>query len=459
MAEHATANFILGERTVPGRFLVLRLAADEDDKAEQEQQYTEARATIEKEILREARGRDFRLRAALDVDLHVLLPAELESGEAAERLRVLAEEEEVAGLLTRLRAERELILTRRLHSLSIDSRPRAAAVYLDDRQLDRTTPCRLDDLPSGTHRIALSLPGHVLHEGQIEIAEDGRGPRQRYFAELLPEPPMGVLEIVTFPGQATLRIADVTRESPARFRLPAGCHGLEVVREEYAPQTLSIDLRPTREDAPERVQIRLEYIGEDRAVPVGRLILYKPQVTGPPVRRRARPPAPTAVDRGAEASARHDLRPLERPEDTISAFFGAEREEESWDKEPGSANAASGASSADAPIEVLGERLLYKGVLVLGREDRHSEVVPDVKLFDPGNTVSRGCHAWLHVYTDPGTGAEFNTFVIHNNSPSGILVDGHLVTESVALGDSAEIQIGIFRMEIRKETPSPYVEF
>ncbi len=206
MAENATANFILGERTVPGRFLVLRVAADEDDKAEQEQQYAEAREAIEKEILREARSRDFRLRSGLDVEVRVLSPAELEAGEGTELFRPLVEKEELPGLLARLRAERELILTRRLHSLSIDSRPRGAAIYVDDRQLDRTTPCRLDDLPAGTHAITLSLPGHVLHEGQIEIEESDRAPRQRYLAELEPEPPMGVLEVVTFPSRATLTV-------------------------------------------------------------------------------------------------------------------------------------------------------------------------------------------------------------------------------------------------------------
>src|SRR5438034_8745158 len=81
MAENATANFILGERAVPGRWLVLRLAEEEEERAEQEQQYTEARDAIEKEILREARTRDFRLRSGLDVELRVLSRRELESGE------------------------------------------------------------------------------------------------------------------------------------------------------------------------------------------------------------------------------------------------------------------------------------------------------------------------------------------------------------------------------------------
>jgi hypothetical protein len=109
--------------------------------------------------------------------------------------------------------------------------------------------------------------------------------------------------------------------------------------------------------------------------------------------------------------------------------------------------------------EILGERPLNKGVLLIGRVDRHAPVTPDVKLFDAANTVSRGCHAWLHIYTDPGTGAEFNTFTIHNHSPAGILVNGRLVMESMVLGDVADLKIGIFPMRIIKETPAPRVEF
>jgi hypothetical protein len=432
MAEHATANFILGERTVPGRWLVLRLVDDEEERAEQEQQYTEAREAIEKEILREARSRDFRLRSGLDVELRVLARSELESGEAAALLRPLLEEEDLPGKLERLRSSRELILTRRLHSLAIDSHPRSAAVYVDDRQLERTTPCRIDDLPAGIHTITLSLPGYLLHEGEVEIPEDGQTPRQRYVVELQPEPPMGVLEVLTFPNRATLSIAGEIQESPARFRLPAGRHTLTVSRAEYATQSLTVDLPVGSESAPERLQVRLEYAGEDRDEPVGTLIIFKPEEAPPPLR-----------------SSPRDLSPLERPEDTLAAFFGDAAVE----------GAQSLARHPAASADILGHRPIYKGVLVIGREDRRSGLIPDVKLFDPGNTVSRGCHAWLHVYTDPGTGAEYNTFVIHNNRPAGILVDGQLVKESVALADTAEIRIGIFRMQVRKETPAPSVQF
>jgi PEGA domain len=480
MAENATANMILGERAVPSRFLVLRLAGDAEEKAEQESQFADSRDAIEGEVLREARARDFRLRGALELEVRPLLEAELDDPLVAALLRSLVDEEELPATLARLREEKELILARRLHRLQIDSRPRGAAVYVDHRQLDRVTPCRLDDLPGGTHAITLSLPGYLLHEGIVAIDEQTRGAQQQYLVELEPEPPMGVLELMTFPGQATATVAlgarrsalgsdndrslshrepsrgggrseatqgaahstdrperpepeersdDVeTRETPTRFRLPAGPCRIEITRPDYAPLAFDYELPPGPDERPARVQLKLEYAGDDRDVPVGTLIVYKPDPTPRP----------------------RELRPLDRPEETISTFFR--------DTAEAGGEVPAGLAPAPEP-ELLGERPLYKGVLVIGRDDRNATVTPDVKLFDPGNTVSRGCHAWLHVYTDPGTGAEYNTFVITNNSPGGILVDGRVVMESVALGDSTEIQIGIFRMRIRKETPAPSVQF
>ena len=240
---------------------------------------------------------------------------------------------------------------------------------------------------------------------------------------------MGILEVVTFPAQATVTVEGVSgatgpiaRSTPARLRLPAGRVRALLERADYEPRVVEYDLPAGGEKAPGRVQVLLEYAGEDRNEPVGRLIIYKP-------------------DSGAWAPV--DLQPQERPEDTIASFFRDQGVELESGAEP----------------EILGERLLYKGVLLIGRDDRQALVHLDVKLFDPANTVSRGCHAWLHVYTDPGTGAEYNTFVIHNHSPSGILVNGRLVMESAALGDEAELKIGIFRIRVVKETPAARVEF
>src|SRR5438876_8606705 len=69
MADHASANLLLGERTVPGRFVVLRLAADEVEREELERQFADSHEVILQEIAREARARDFRLRGELAVRL------------------------------------------------------------------------------------------------------------------------------------------------------------------------------------------------------------------------------------------------------------------------------------------------------------------------------------------------------------------------------------------------------
>src|SRR5438094_8998774 len=76
MADHASANLLIGERTVPGRFLVLRLAADEVEREELERQFADSHELILQEIAREARARDFRLRGDLAVRLQVFLPSQ-----------------------------------------------------------------------------------------------------------------------------------------------------------------------------------------------------------------------------------------------------------------------------------------------------------------------------------------------------------------------------------------------
>ena len=60
MADHASANLLLGERTVPGRFVVLRLVADEGEREELERQFAESHPIILQEIAREAQARGIK---------------------------------------------------------------------------------------------------------------------------------------------------------------------------------------------------------------------------------------------------------------------------------------------------------------------------------------------------------------------------------------------------------------
>ena len=52
MAEGATTNLVIGARSAPGRYLVLRLAGGGADKESWEQQWSESRATILSELER-----------------------------------------------------------------------------------------------------------------------------------------------------------------------------------------------------------------------------------------------------------------------------------------------------------------------------------------------------------------------------------------------------------------------
>src|SRR5436853_7169408 len=69
MADAATANLLLGQRTAPGRYLVVRLVGRHSERDEWEQQFAESRSALLKEVEREARARDIKLRSTLEVDL------------------------------------------------------------------------------------------------------------------------------------------------------------------------------------------------------------------------------------------------------------------------------------------------------------------------------------------------------------------------------------------------------
>src|SRR5437899_5329465 len=231
MADHASANLLIGERTVPGRFVVLRLAADAAEREELERQFADPHELILQEIAREARARDFRLRGELAVRLRTVIAAGARgqgsgvSEDGGEGSGVRGQDPTAttdplpeltpdpspltSDLWARLEAERELILPERLRTLLVESRPPGAAVYLDNRQMERVTPCRLPEVPAGPHTVALALPGFLPSERTVEVPESGDG-EIRVTAELEAEPPMGILEVVTFPAQATVTVEGVS---------------------------------------------------------------------------------------------------------------------------------------------------------------------------------------------------------------------------------------------------------
>ena len=426
MGAHVQNNYSLGERTAPGRYLAVRLLEHEEERERWEQEFAESRAAIEQEVTREAAARQWKLRAPVSIQLVALTGEQLQDPAVAERLASLSAE----NLLARLPEEGEIIVPLRARPFRFESVPPGAAVYVDRRQLASPTPCAADDLTPGRHRVRMALPGYLIAEQDFDVPSGASGDHS-LTVQLQPEPAMGYVDVVTYPPGASVTVAGQTREAPFRLRVPAGEHEITAALEEYAPATAGVRVTPGNESGATRVSLRLQYAGPDKGEVAGRLIVYKPLPldAAPPPR-----PAPTRIP-GSPG---------------LSDYLGGGQERDVfWDLPP----------AAPPTLEVLGERPLYKGVLIIGREDPEAPIVPDVKLFDPGNSVSRGCHAWLHVHADPGTGGEYNTFVLGCASPLGMLVNDEPVHGIVTLGDETDVQIGRFRMRIVKELPEARVEF
>src|SRR5688500_19502305 len=58
MADAATSNLVLGRRSAPGRYLIVRLVDGAREREHWEQQWSESRATVIRELEREALARE-----------------------------------------------------------------------------------------------------------------------------------------------------------------------------------------------------------------------------------------------------------------------------------------------------------------------------------------------------------------------------------------------------------------
>ncbi len=423
MIRATAANPVAGKRSAPGKYLVLRVVATEPDRELWETQFAEGRSALEKEMVREAEVREIELRSPAHVECHVLSEAAVARGEVERLVYALFETDDAPGIAARLHHDGEVILPRRTRTLRIETEPAGAQVYVDHRPVG-VTPCAVEDLSDGEHTFTFHRPGSQAREEVHRIEASPPGERLLYRVALEPEPTMGVLQIRTFPSRARITIGDEQRLSPVTWRLPCGGVQVLVELDDFAPQVLDLDLPDSTETRPYAVQIRLDYIGPFRDQVAGRIAVYRIRDGAP--RRTADP-----EDRNSIGRFFADTDPILEPEDG----------------EPGQ------------HLEFLGERELRRGVLLIGREDPRGGLRPDIRLIDAENSVSRGCHAWIHVYADAGTGAEFNAFLIGNNSPAGIRVDGSLVTETRKLSEESEVEIGNFRLRLLKAMPEARVEF
>lgn len=428
MVDAATSNLVLGRRSTAGRYVVVRLVEDDREREEWEREFAESREALVREIQREAAARSLQLRGAPGLDLVLLTRSELEGDTGRDALQAVVPGGEVDGIRDRLREGLEVILPRRLRTLVVESEPSEAQVYLDDRPVG-VTPFQIEEVSEGEHRLLFARRGFLSREERIQVGPEPGPARLTCRARLTPEPEMGRLEVMTFPPGAQVWIGDEVRESPCSWRLPAGPVEVRAVLDEYREAVEVVDLRPEDEERPRRLLLRLDYAGPDRDEVVGRLIVYKPGTFRAP---------------GSEDDVARRLR----------SFFGDDPDAtdlDGWDLS---------AVAPPEPVEpvVLGEMPLTRGVVLIGRDDPSAELQPDVRLRDAENSVSRGCHAWLWIYADRSTGADFNTFLIGNCGGSGVRVDGEPVTGTRRLPDDGFLEVGRFGMRIVKEVPEPSVE-
>src|SRR5688500_8862642 len=94
MVEAATSNLVLGQRSAPGRYLVVRVADGPRDKEQWEQQWADSRAAVVKELERESQVRDIKPRSTLEIDLVVLTQQQAEQGEAERVLSTVLDPDE-----------------------------------------------------------------------------------------------------------------------------------------------------------------------------------------------------------------------------------------------------------------------------------------------------------------------------------------------------------------------------
>jgi hypothetical protein len=433
MVASAEANLVLGKRRAPARYLVLRLLPSVEERRVWDQQFRDSRLALHSEVKREADAREIELRGDVDLELELLSPDDLSEAGLRERLAPHFESGSLSDLLSRLLEHEEAILPYPRTTLVIESEPVGAQVYLDDRPVG-VTPCRLEEVDAGAHSLLLVRPGYLEHEERCPLGPGGGSGTVRRKIILSPEPPMGTLEIRTFPPGASVLVAGERRQAPARWRVPAGEHDVRIEMPEFKALHRRVPLPDTTDDRPVRLTARLEYDGPDRGEVVGRLVIYRPS-----------------------AMTREEAEEVEEPVDLavspnrISAFFDdAEPDEQVTHQSPSRARKATGDVLYDVPLR--------RGIILLGRPDPAQDLQPDIRLFDAENSVSRGCHAWIWIYTDRSTGAAFNTFLIGNNSPLGIRVDGVPVTETRRLSDDSYIELGQFHLRMMKVLPDPRVE-
>lgn len=427
MAGCAGPARLLGRRQAPARYRVFRSLADEAAVREWAEYWKENEAEVIRFLEREARVREIDLPGRPMCDLFPFRSGTLEDPEVLNRLSLLAGIP-AAQFSERMETSPELIVPTPLCTLSVAADPEEAQVYLDGRPVG-VSPLTLPELPAGAFRLLLIRPGRVPWEREILVSPQPDGRPHTILANLAPEPPMAWILVRTAPSGAAVRLNGEVRTSPCRWRVPAGRATLTADRPGFVRRVEPVEVSPA-ESGPTNTQpifLRLDD-ARPREEPAGRLVIYRP---GTLIASTGQASAAVPADAGD-------------PTASIRDFFLDPDE-----------------SRVEPSGDILGQVDLHYGVTLLGRPDAEDPVQPDVRLFDPTNSVSRGCHAWIWSYPDRSTDRTFNSFVLGVVSAKGVNLDGRQVAvdETVVLPDDALLQVGRFPIRLIKYNREARMEF
>ncbi len=115
-------------------------------------------------------------------------------------------------------------------TLTVRSEPPGATLFVDDREVG-TTPARVPDLATGSHRVRLVLAGHREHEGALEIRANETNAVSQTLAPLEAEGPVahGRMTLTSRPpAEVFLRGQSLGRTPLSDIELPAGVVPLEL---------------------------------------------------------------------------------------------------------------------------------------------------------------------------------------------------------------------------------------
>ncbi|MDE0052872.1 MAG: SUMF1/EgtB/PvdO family nonheme iron enzyme [Gammaproteobacteria bacterium] len=121
-------------------------------------------------------------------------------------------------------------------ALEVVTNPRGAQVILNGSALDQVTPTTIDSIPTGEHKVEVSIYGRESKTATIEVFP---GTTTRHALEL-ERVPMGALTLQLTPANATVELLDAPLPYSSGVRLPIGTYRLRVSSPGYDAREMDV---------------------------------------------------------------------------------------------------------------------------------------------------------------------------------------------------------------------------